>query len=88
MVKVFRCNSEDWNYLVDETTTKPPTCERMPIYHYGGSYGDVLREFDQEGWQNEQGDFGAATVVHNVYFSQAVVVTKRGDIFLGGSESS
>eukprot|EP01138_Halocafeteria_seosinensis_P002025 gb/GECG01002074.1/.p1 GENE.gb/GECG01002074.1/~~gb/GECG01002074.1/.p1 ORF type:complete len:303 (+),score=43.02 gb/GECG01002074.1/:1-909(+) len=41
-VEVFRCDLDDWNYLVGATLKKPPNPQRLPIYHCGESSGNAL----------------------------------------------
>lgn len=76
VVKVFRCNTEDWNYLLGETSTKPSSPDQMPIYHCGGAYGDTLHKFHQDLCEHT-GNTAEPEVIRNVYFSRVVVINKR-----------
>lgn len=78
VIKVFRCDSEDWNYLVGATSKKPPTRERIPIYHYRESYGDMLHEFEQDGWEDEEyGNLAGSKIAYKVCYSQVAIITRR-----------
>ena len=74
-VKVFRCDPEDWNYLAGKATKKPPIPDHIPIYHSGGTYGEIVDKFRQQGCEHT-GNNAQAAVVRNVYFSRVAVIKR------------
>lgn len=72
---VFRCDLDDWNYLLGHTgtSTKPNPPEKMPVYHCGAKYGRKIHGHQQLGSENV-GNNAEPEILHNVYFSRVALV--------------